>query len=519
MTSEAVGVDVGQRALTALAAVCAVLLVACGARFIARHPLPVGWDEAIYVNQVILDRDTLVSRGPSTWARKQIYVETWRPPAYRLVAAPVALLAGPSPRNLRGLALGSLIAAASLLVLAGRAIGAPLVGVLWAAGFAMAVGPFRADLLFGTEVPLYPAIAGTVYAVARWLATGSADRTTCVVLFLSMAIGALSKLTFPVVCLPFLAVAILLGPGGDRTRWKARIAVFVAAGSGLLLALPWWLDNWRDAVDYASSASAFVRHDFPWPRTAIAELLGLPLAVGVFTTALYSVLRARSLRHAADRSALVLAAACLGGSLPLFGLQVLSSNHNMRLVTPAWVLAAGLIPLTLHLGRHLSRPATVAVAMLLMIGQAGTLARSTWYWTEAQWDWSALRELTRRHEIVAPRIQFLGAAAALNPPQIEYAWRRQGEPVTVRRLWRWESGPIDWTAVDRLIDSADVVVTAETVRRREVEVGGNDNEYNDALVRRLTTPDGRWTADSLRFEGPEAMTILALVRRRTTPPT
>ena len=74
-------------------AASAALVTAAAIRYVTRHQFPIGYDETMYVNQVLFDRKVLVDQGPLVFARKQMGTETWRPPGYRLAAAPVALIA------------------------------------------------------------------------------------------------------------------------------------------------------------------------------------------------------------------------------------------------------------------------------------------------------------------------------------------------------------------------------------------------------------------------------------------
>jgi hypothetical protein len=468
--------------------------VAAGIRYSTRHKLPIGWDEAVYINQVRFDRDTLVGRGPIVFARKQIGTERWRPPGYRLAAAPVALIAGAQPPVLRVLSLGSLVLTGALLLLAGRATAGTSGGVIWAGAFAMAAGPFDADLLLGTELPLYPALAGTALAVSRWYTRGVADRWTRALLFISTVVGGLSKLSFLVVFIPFGLAALTLAPGKDGW-WRSRGPVIASVVLGGLAVAPWWLYNWREAMHYASYASDFVRGYTPWLSGAARRLLGWPLAVGLAAVVLWGLTRPWVLWRSSDRPARNLMLTCITGSLPLVVLHVMSDNHNMRLLTPAWVMGAGVIPLALHLGGALHRPFVPAAAALVLIAQTAWLVPRYWGRVEAQIDWNPLRELTVQRGLRQPLVGQLGLSPGFNPPMMEFAWRSRGEWARARWIWRWEFGPIDWDQVDARVDSIDVAVTTTRMGDRGArDDNGHNLEFADRLLRT------GWMVDTLNFE-------------------
>jgi hypothetical protein len=373
----------------------------------------------------------------------------------------------------------------------------------------MAVGPFEADLLFGTEVTLYPALAGTMLALSRWYRRGAADWTTCTLLAGSAAVGALSKLSFLVVFLPALTASLALAPATtERLRHQIRVAG--AAGIGLLLVSPWWIFNWPEAVRYGKYASDFIRDSEPWLSAALLKLLGWPFTVGILLAAGLGLASLPTLRSAADRPARHLLVVLLIGALPLLVLHMIGENHRMRLVTPALAAAAGAVPLALHLSNRLGRPAVQAGAAGIIVLQCLLLSFQTWRQNEKQTDWSLLRELAHRRGITSPTVMQLGLGMAFNPPQITYAYRQRGEPIRARWLWRWEHGPINWQQVHRRIDdSADVVVT-----RADTGRGGpqSDNRHNHTLARQLLA-GGRWMVDTLPFTESGGPSILVFFRR------
>jgi hypothetical protein len=496
---------VSPRSIHWTAAACAVLLLGAALRYIVRHPLPIGYDEAMYVNQVLFDRDVLLNDGLVAFARKQVGTETWRPPGYRLAAAPVALLAGPSTPALRLLSMGSLLLTALLLFLAGREITGLTVGVVWAAAVGLASGPLRGDVLFGTETTLYPAIAGALLGITRWLCRGKADRLTCAILFLSAAAGGLSKLSFLVVFLPMAAMAAWLAPGSRR-------AGMLAIAGGLALIAPWWWFNWRDALHYAGYASRFARHGFPWLTSAVDELIGVPFTLGLVAALVVGIRSARATTVAASGPPRALIVTCLAGVIPLTLLHVMGDNHNMRLLSPAWIPTAGIVILMLHMAGTFEQPLGRRITALVIAAQAVVMTATIWGWASGQRDWRVLRTLTEGQRPEDIRIAHIGDALALNSPQILYAWRRSGETIDLDRLWRWESGPIRWDRVLPRVDSADVVVIP--LDRALIEPPGQeDNVHNLELTRRLLAEAASWTVDTLPRIPTDTNSYVLFIRR------
>ena len=465
---------------------CALAALAAAIRYVTRHPLPIGYDETMYVNQVLFDRNILVTEGPLVFARKQVGTETWRPPGYRLAAAPVALAVGGAPVALRLVSLAAFLLTIWMLYLAGREIGGPPAGIVWAGAVGLAAGTFWSSLQFGTETVLYPAIAMALLGLARLFCRGPVDRTTRLLLFASAAVGGLSKLSFFVVFLPLVAMAWWLAAGKRR-------ALVLAFGAGLLLIAPWWIINWRDAVNYAAYASAFERHGFPWFQSAVFHLLGWPLAIGTVATLVLAAIRARTGEQEATGPPRALIVICLASIPSLVLLHVMGSNHNMRLLTPAWLPAAGILAMMLQLtGALASDRGRLAIAAILL-AQVAVVGSRAWSTSEGQRDWRPLRKYVEGTPPGETRIALLGDTPALNAPQILYAWRRHGETMDPDRLWRWERGPIPWARVLAKIDSADAVVVALVRATPDLP----DNENNEELIRRLQSKPEEWIVDTL----------------------
>ena len=354
---------------------------------------------------------------------------------------------------------------------------------------------------------MYPAIAGAILGTTRWFCRGRADRVTGAILFLSAAAGGLSKLSYLVIFLPMAAMALRVAPAGRRNG-------LLAMGGGLLLISPWWLFNWRDALHYASYASGFVRHEYPWFTAAVHDLIGVPFSVGLAVALLVCVRSARSASSAATTPARALVVTCLAGLLPLLVLHVMGDNHNMRLLTPAWILIVGIVVLLLDMAGAFERPLGRGMVALTLVAQAVVLAVTVGTQVELQRDWRSLKAFTGNARPEEIRIAHLGDTSTLNSPQILFAWRRTGESIDLDRLWRWESGPIPWDGVLARADSADIVVVPLDLALVNPK-GKDDNANNLEFTMRLLEQGNAWTVDTLPRTPADSNRYLLFVRRAT----
>ena len=489
-------------------AASAALVTVAAIRYVTRHQFPIGYDETMYVNQVLFDREVLVDQGPLVFARKQVGTETWRPPGYRLAAAPVALIARTETTTLRALSLASLVVTALLLFGAGHELAGVSAGLAWSLAVGCANGSLYSELLFGTEVTLFPAIALGLYGMARVFQREETDRVAGLALFFSAAIGGLSKLSFFVVFLPFMGMAWWLARG-------QRLRVAAAAGAGLLVISPWWFFNWRDALDYARYASGFQRHEFPWFTSAVRHLLGIPFAVGLAVAIGWLIVRTRRGGLGATLPVRKMIVACLAGTIPLLFLHIMGRNHNMRLLAPAWILGAGIAALLLHASGAFARPAGKFIGALTLAAQALVLSITTWFSAQPQRDWSPLRARLGDMPPRDIRIAHLGNAGGLNSPQILHAWRRHGETIRLDRLWRWETGEIRWGRVLAHVDSADMVVIPLGITTAVDDVLGNDNANNLGLIDSLRARPDAWVIDTLPRTRTDSVAFLVFTRRRS----
>jgi len=494
--------------LVTAALFCGLLLVSIDAKFSIIRPFPDDYDETAYINQLCADRSIVMTQGLVGFAKQLVSEDVIRPPGYRLAGFLVGLASKPSPAILRSLSLLSLFVTALVLFLTGKEISGTNAGILWASAFSFSAGAFWAALNFGTETTLYPALAGCLYGVARWLHKVRPDPTTIGVLALSTALGSLSKVTFFSVFVPLIGAAVLSAPKTDERR-RSLLAILAAVAGNTLVTLPWWLANWRDALWFAKWSRQSFSSDLPWLTEAATELLGVPFTVGFLIFLGWILVRANSLWKIPNRTTWNFIVVCLTGCLPLVVLHTLSDNHIMRLLTPALIPSIGVVVVLLDLGNLLKQRFVSAFIASLFVIQAGNIAWQIPLWVlqdpgGATWDWGQLRALARAYRLPNPTIFLLGYAREFTQPQIEYPWICHGEAVFVQLF----KDPIDWSKVTNQIDEADIVVTAPAF----MFISSLDGQNNDELAQRLHERSDVWTPIKLYLRRNSTTPILVFFR-------
>jgi 4-amino-4-deoxy-L-arabinose transferase-like glycosyltransferase len=482
------------------------------AKFNITRPFPDDYDETYYINEVCADRSILMNQGLVEFARHFVLSDGIRPPGYRLAGFLGGLTSEPSPATLRSLSLLSLLVTALLLFLSGKEISGTNAGIVWASAFSFSAGTFSTALNFGTETTLYPALAGCLYAVARWFHKLRPDVVAVGVLALSTALGSLSKVTFFAVFVPLVGAAILLAPETDQRR-QSSLAVLGAVAGGTLVTMPWWLVNWWSALGFAYWSSHFPGVDFPWLKEAATSLLGVPFTTGFLIFVCWILVRANSLRKTSNRTTRNFVFVCLAGCLPTVALHIVSVNHMMRILTPALIPGVGVVAVLLDLGSLLKRKVVTAFIALLLVIQTGILA-----WQiprrvfQDTWDWEQLRELARAYGLPNPAIVLIGYTDTFNPPQIQYPWLCHGEALSEPRWLRtFGDRPIDWSEVNRQIERADIVLTAP----RSLFGSSLDGQNYDELARRLRERSDVWTPANMDLGLDSKTNIIVFFRKHS----
>ena len=119
-----------------------------------------------------------------------------------------------------------------------------------------------------------------------------------------------------------------------------------------------------------------------------------------------------------------------------------------------------------------------------------------------QWDWRAVREISKTCGVDSAKISYLGGGREFNPPAIQYPWVAEAASTRlstfdfadVTWLWRYEDGPLDWQKVMAAAGQSDIVITAPHYVGEMKYKEDQDNRHNPEFADRLS-------ADP-RFQGP-----------------
>jgi hypothetical protein len=532
----------------AVAVVTSALVIALSLIWILGHPYPAGWDEAEYNNRMLDDVAAVKEDGLWAGAGLLLQSDRSRPPAFRALALPVALLLGVSPILLRLVALAFFPLTLVFVYLAAARVAGRLAGATAVTVLAVCPQIIDATKIFGTEYPLYLATAATLYFLLAEWDRGGETEFRWLGLALALALGAWSKASFALIGGTAVLVCLLLSfrksIRGPSVQFLAKSVILAA-----ILACPWWLLNWREAVEYARFASGFARHSIGtgawevvanWTLKIALKSVGPALtllALAVFLTPLLGAFTRR--RSAMTRTRTVALWTCLLTPLPLLLLHLFGSNHNMRLLSPAFIpcavafgIVAGKTSWTRL--RWLTVVAGAAVlAQLLMIAQPLLMAadglearcmdllpsppaatpagyeRGGASFLQAvmarnpiqvlvsrpQWDWQRLYDECRSLGINHPSIAYLGNSPPFNLPQIRNAWVRHREPVDVEWLWRYEEETLRWDDLLARLDDKTVVLTILRIYGSRFHRPHHmDNMHNVEFVERLK--------EDPRFDGP-----------------
>ncbi len=504
------------RALAGAALLAVLVTGAAALQWSGRHPLGTSWDESFYVNMVVQSVRDAHDHGIVSTAKAMRWSDRERPPAYRLVALPVAYLLGSDPRTLRALSLLALLATGGMVYGAARLFaGAPL-AVAAAAATVLSFSALWASAHFGTEYVLYAAVAGVLWGLAFGALRPAepAGVGLWVGLAAATSLGVLSKASFLLFAVPAVLTFLVLGWRmglAARTLW----VVATACAAGALTGVPWWVMNFGAAARYARYASAY-GYGVPWIPEAFWRLLGPPLIALGIVIAVVAGLRRHRLRKAMSPPLVIVLAVCAAGAVPLFLSHLLGTNHLMRLVSPALIPAwLGIAVLAAGSGA-LDTSVQAAVAGLALLLQGVYLTHHFATTNFSQWEWEPLRIACEARGLPDPTVRYLGLGISLTPPAIAYPWVLRGREVNVARLWRYEFGAIDWGRVDAQVDSADVVLTAPDFTGDSGDPADQealDNGHNGELVRRLESQPRFDAPVELRL-GKERTRILVFFKKR-----
>ena len=490
----------------------ALILIGCLA-WIQDHPYGTSWDESLYFNEVITDLQTFRNSGVAGLARSIVVADPYRPPAYRVLAVPFLLVTDFSPTVARLISLSFLVVTLALVFLATRRVAGTAAGVVALIFLALSPIIIYPSMTFGTEYPLFLAIAAMLYFLFREWTSDKSSNFNWIGLGLALGLGALAKASFAAISGPLLALVAFLSWRRQINLPSVRFLV-KAVALGVIIAAPWWLPDARPALRYAIFSTSFEAHSLGSPSLAtLARWLNLfalsvlgpveTFLTGALLLSLVVKLKARPGSVVIDKQSLAFGV-CLLSALPLLLAPSLTANGNTRHIAPAVILIAAGVGILAKTTRLLEAPvATVAAAALFGAQMLATIAptvrpivyppnaalfdKPPWLVLarEEQWDWDPFRAAVQADGLKDATISLLGGAREFNPPAVAYPWVSRREAWNTQLLWQDSLGPISWDGVMKNAAKSDVVLT---IPNPIVALQGEqslDNQHNDEFIGRL----------------------------------
>lgn len=507
-----------QRWWLGLAIFTVITVSIAGLIWIFAHPYGVGWDESYYINRAYFDVGSFQEDKLLDFIKVLARQDSTRPPAYRLLALPFTLTVGISPAILRILSLSFFWISLVFVFLAANQSAGVTCGafaVIFLVISPIIIGPI---LHFGTEYPLYCAIAALLYFLLASLSVHKPKVYHWIGLGIALGLGGLAKTTFVLVAAPMMFMAFILN-GFPGTLKPNLMFLLKGSGFGFIILSPWWFLNFKDALAKSMRSSQFVRHSlgerghpetlFKWLSMFAQAMLGLGLTLLVIVVILTLVLRI--IRHSNQWSKLekTALALCLSGAIPALTIGAFAVNQNPRLFSPAlFPLAIAIAIIAVKTCWTTSSWLTI-IATILLASQLAVLVGPSFAYTsydpakdlkqqgllgdsprtvlekEEQWDWSKLLKIANENGIKNPDIAYLGNSNTLNLPSIMYPWARSNQLIWVTRLWRYEEGKIQWEDVIKKAEENDIAITFSGFVRHPVSQENIDNQHNLEFVERL----------------------------------
>jgi 4-amino-4-deoxy-L-arabinose transferase-like glycosyltransferase len=514
-----------------LAGVTVTVILIAAIRWSFAHPYGIHWDESGYINETLIDAQRLRSGLLLKLCGRILLKSGGRPPAYRLLADPVVALFGFHTTTARLVSLACFALSSWFIYLATSRIGSRIAGAFAVLVFCLSPEVISASIFFGTDAPLYLATSAMLCYLFKGWSNPSEHSRNWIGLGLAIGLGFLSKTSFFLIALPALAFWFVAG------RWRKLgdpgWALPLKAGTlALLVAGPWWLLNIKGAVAYGKYARGFVRNSLgppsiatwiSWLNTVIQCLLGpglsILIALVVIACLVRIAVRKEMILSPLQKSAL---GVCACAGVPIILAQLSGTNHLLRHISPA------VIPLAITIGVLGDRTewtrswATITISGILFCAQLlmivypvvfpntepvdlgvvnGALPWRTMVRFD-QWDWRAVREISKTCGTNSPQISYLGGGREFNPPAIEYPWAAAAASTrlstfdfpNVTWLWRYEDGPLDWRKVMDSAAQSDLIITAPYYVGEVTTKEDRDNQHNSEFADQLSLDP--------RFQGP-----------------
>ncbi len=355
-------------------------------------------------------------------ARGLLMESNFRPPAYRILALPFLAPFGYHTTLARFSSMACFGVSAVFIYMAVRRIGSRIAAAFAVLIFALSPEVIGASIFFSTEGPMYLAISALIYFIFVYWTEEIPRTRTWIGLGLAIGLGLLSKSSFILVAFPLLAFVLV---ENFRKHLGIRgLAPIIKSGVlGFLIAAPWWFVHFRDAMWYAKFARSTTRNSLGphslsmfanWIWTVFLGLIGPCVGTLIILVALAWIQKAFIAKSLTPdplrRSAIIL---CLCAGLPVVLMQLTSTNHLLRYLTPALIPAAIAVGLVVDsIGWATSRTMQTA-ACVLFLTQLGMIFYPVVFPNKTivdmglingavpwrvmsqfdQWDWTPLRNL------------------------------------------------------------------------------------------------------------------------------
>lgn len=482
------------------------------------HNAGTGWDEPGYFNQVHTDVWAWRRDGLPGLLHSFVADGRKRPPAYRVPASVVGAIGGPSNQSYRYVSMAAFLVTLGFLFAAGKRLGGVSAGWLVVLMAVVAPGLIAPTRRFGTEYPLFIALAGSLFFLACILTAARQRWWMWVGLGFVIGLGGLSKPNYFAVFAPLLLMVGLWAVIGRVTK-EQLFSIGKAAAISALIFAPWWAINGGQAIVKVASSAQFERHNLgplSWATTAwwfqliVLTTTGMAIATLIILLAGDDVIRGRGLsRNPRDLtvkteerpdsnaqpgiSLRTIGWMMLLAGVPWIVVNFFGVNHNTRLVAPALLtIFLGAATLAARNG-WLSGIARPSIVMVLVVIQGALLIvppPSVRAWDkklhfvneltaevfehQPQNDYEPLRQYCDLAGIESPEVRLFGHTPNFNPPQVENAWRIRGEAVNAYMFWRYEWGDVDWAGIEQRLDAVDIV--AAVIRYHGPTEGGFDKD-------------------------------------------
>jgi 4-amino-4-deoxy-L-arabinose transferase-like glycosyltransferase len=516
--------NLDQKYWNILAISAIIIFLTTSILWIVKHPYAVNWDESEYINTSYLDFYAFKNRGIYGLVGSIFKNDIYRPPAYRLGILPMTLLIGSHPIGLRLISIGYFIPSLLLIYLTGKRLAGSSAGAIAVILLVLSPAIVTPIKNFGTEYILYLSISGMLYFIFKdWNSTNT-HRINWVGFGLFLGLGILAKLSFGLVAIPIIMTTLILS-------WRKIIAEptpsYLIKGTclGVLIALPWWIINYRFAIEYAQGSSQFFRHSLGTSRLDVISrwivefltsnyVIGLPLVIfslGIILILVFKIVTRQRLEI--DRPKQIAIWICLAGVFPLIFAQLSGLNQNMRLISPVLIPLALIVGIIAQSTRSTKNYWAMIIASLLFGIQITTAILPLEKGVAEQWNWDKLWQICIEHQIQSPRIVHLGNGSAFNPPVIIYPWISKNEPVQEKWLWRYEESKIDWNKINTDLKSSDIVVTAPGYIGDLGDKNNLDNQHNTELAQRLQVNPDFLKPIQLEMGESHSVKVLVFVRK------